>query len=123
MGFGTHLFTDIYYSRKTYTDLSDVKSDLEDVIEMKKYYENELKSLVFMTEPKKFCGDDEDPVSFLNNRYDEIMEEYNDYVIREYQLNLLVINWEKCHDKDGNPIRYPDSEHYWEKRFIDGDFL
>lgn len=123
MAYGTHLFTNIYYPNKTYTDLSEVKHDLEHVIETKKYLEDELKILVFMTEPSKFCSEDDDPISFLNLRYGELLEEYNDYVIKEYQLNMLIDDWEKCHDSEGNPIKFPDSEYYWEKRFIDGDFL
>ena len=57
-----------------------------------------LKTLVYMTEPKKFYKEDNDIQWQLNRDFEEIMEEYDDARIKLTRLWVFEEAWDETHD-------------------------
>ena len=62
-----------------------------------------LKTLVFMTEPKKFYGDDEDVMVRINEDFDDIMVALEEAQITLTRLWVFQDAWDETH-KDGKAI-------------------
>ena len=122
MGFQTDLFTTLTFSRETFNSRYDVEEQLNDTEKLIKHYENKLYSLGVMTEPKKYCGDEEDPLAFINVEIKSTLEELKDCYIDQYKLELVLETWDKTHDADGYAIKRPDNLP-WDASYIDGDFI
>ena len=120
MGFGTYLYTDIYFSRETYNSKHQVEDALEEARERLRYAKEKLAKLAFMTEPNKFCVNEESPDTYLDNELRYAFEEFEEAVIDDYKLTLLLDNWDETHDSEGKAIR-PSNED--RKPFICGDFI
>lgn len=127
MGWETRLTTTLSFNRKTYDTIGQVNSDLDEVKDMIKYYRNKLIGLVMMTEPKKFCGEDQDPMWWLQHEAEECMDELDDLYTEEFKLFCLKNDWKTCHTEDNEPIHLPkqmcNSEWSGECAYIDGDFI
>lgn len=120
MGFGTTLYTDIYFNRETFNSRHQVESALEDAKDRIEWAKKELTKLAFMTEPKKFCGEDESPESYLKETLADAVEELMDAATEEYKLVKLLDDWNETHDSEGKAIRPSDEDR---KPFICGDFI
>lgn len=126
MGWETRLVTTLYFNRQTYDALYKVENALEEIENSITFYENKLKSLVTITEPKKFCEEDQDPLWWLQNETKEALEELEDLYVEQFKLQCLKENWEDCHTSDGDPIHPPKefrNGKYDECSYIDGDFI
>ncbi len=127
MGWETRLTTTITFNRKTYDNIGEVQKDLSDVKDMIKYYRNKLLSLVMITEPKKFCEKDQDPMMWLQNEAEECIDELDSLFTEEYKLYQLKNDWDTCHTKEGDPIHPPkefcNGKWSGECGYIDGDFI
>ena len=75
-----------------------------------------------MTEPSKFCPEDYDPLIWMHNEFQDSIDLIEEYLVELYKLNLLLSNWDSCHDESGLAINPPD-EITWETAFLDGDFV
>lgn len=108
MSWYTILTTNITFSHKTYDKRYEVESDLEETNKIIKMYEDELLSLIMTTEPKKMMSRDEidsfSPIDWLKDKYNTIKEQLEEYYIERYRLNLLLDDWDKCHDEKGLAI-------------------
>lgn len=122
MGWATYLTTTLEYNRKTYNNYYDVENDLDEINDMIKYYEQCIKNIAIITEPKKFCEEDEDPLSYIQNKTNEYLEELKNCYIDRYKLNILLSVWNDCHDKDGNTIQMPDNISLTSS-YLEGDFI
>lgn len=120
MGFGTYLYTGIYFNRETYNSKHQVEAALEETRDRIEQARKELTKLAFMTEPKKFCGEDESPEGYLSRTLADVIEELEDSVIKEYKLTILLDDWDETHDSEGKAIRPSDEGR---KPFICGDFV
>lgn len=120
MGWGTTLYTDIHFNRETFNSSQQVESSLEDARGRIEWAKKELTKFAFMTEPKKFCGEDEPPESYLKETLADAIEELMDAVTEEYKLIKLLDDWNETHNSEGKAIRPPDEER---KPFICGDFV
>lgn len=120
MGFGTHLYTHIYFSRETYNSKWAVEQTINDVRERLRCAKEKLTKLAFMTEPNKFCVNEESPDTYLNNELRYAFKEFEEAVIDDYRLNLLLDNWDETHDSEGKAIRPSDENR---KPFVCGDFI
>lgn len=120
MGFGTYLYTDIYFSRETYNSKYEVEQALEETRERLRYAKERLTKLAFMTEPNKFCVNEESPDTYLDNELRYAFEEFEEAVIDDYKLTLLLDNWDETHNSEGKAIRPSDEDR---KPFICGDFI
>lgn len=120
MGFGTYLYTEIYFNRQTYNSKYEVERAIKEAETQLENAKTKLTRLAFMTEPNKFCVNDETPDSYLNEELKYAFEDFEEAVIELYKLNMLLDDWDAIHDKDGNAIRPSDEER---KPFICGDFI
>lgn len=120
----TDFWTCVSIFHKTIND----KHQLEDLIEekrnFKKYILDRIRTMVFMTEPKKFMSEDDatDPEWYLNKRCDELFDELEETIYELHRLEMLEACWDECHDKEtGLAIDIP--EEFEMKSFCSGDFV
>ena len=122
MGWSTELFCNISFNRETFNSKIEVQDKIE---ETKTYIQNakdHLRDLLMMTEPGKFCPENYDPLIWMHNEFRDSMDLIEEYLVELYKLNLLLSNWDSCHDESGLAINPPD-EITWETAFLDGDFV
>ena len=72
-----------------------------------------------ITEPKKFCDDDDDPICWLDNEITNTLELIEEYTIDIFKLERLLENWEQCHNKEGLAIDPPSCDI----AYLCGDFV
>lgn len=122
MGWSTKLFCNISFNRETFNSKIKVQDKIE---ETKMYLQNakdHLRDLLMMTEPGKFCPENCDPLIWMRNEFQDSIEEIEDYSVELYKLNLLLTNWDSCHNDSGLAINHPDGINY-NTAFLDGDFI
>lgn len=122
MGYSTELFTNISFNREAFNSLDEVDSRIDEINSVIKIYEDELKAAVLITEPKKFCEEDEDPLRYLQCKIDTALEELKGLYIDRYKLELLIDSWNYSHNEEGYAIPRPDNIK-WNTAFLDGDFI
>lgn len=131
MGWESNLYCNISFNRKTYNSRYDVERDLEDVKSRIDIAKKELQSLAYMTEPNKFCGEDT-PEEYVENKLINALSTLQEESIEEYRLELLLDNWNICHNDKGEAISLIDKElskedvkKFWLSKlaFFDGDFV
>lgn len=123
MSFQTDLFCSVTFMRKTYNNRYEVEEDLNEVRSGIAACEKELRDLAVMTEPEKFYDKDtyDTPYQWVVEGLEDNLKLLADYRHDEVRLQLLLDNWDLCHDKDGNATPAPWG---WEDRaFLDGDFI
>ena len=82
-----------------------------------------LKSLIYMTEPKKFYKDDEDIQWQLNRDFEEIMEEYDDARIKLTRLWVFEEAWDETHDAATGKAILPVNPHDLKRKiYMGGDY-
>jgi len=128
MSWETRYTTTLYFSRQTYDTKCSVEDALEDIRESINYYENKLRHLTTITEPKKFCNEEDDPMLWLQSETNECLTTLSDLYVDQFKLQCLLNGWESCHTKDGDPIHPPKEfcnadEYQNECSYIDGDFI
>lgn len=122
MGWSTELFCNITFNRDTFNTKFEVQNKID---ETKTYLQNakdHLRDLLMMTEPGKFCPENYDPLIWMRNEFQDSIEEIEDYSVELYKLNLLLTNWDACHNDSGLAINHPDGID-WNTAFLDGDFI
>lgn len=122
MGWSTDLFCNIYFHKETYNTIYQVENRIEELEEAIKRYKEKLKSLAYITEPRKFCEPEDDASCWLSGEVDQTIEFFEEDLIELYKLNLLKDNWDKCHNDKGLAIPPPKDVH-WDSAFLNGDFI
>ena len=130
MSWGTYFTMTHYFNRETYTSLGQVESELEDTIKERQVAEADLQALAMMTEPKKFIGEDSDPIYAIRERVKELVEEITNCSIKIYMLSELKEYWDECHKKIGD-VEYgiepskSEGRNSWEgpRYYCSGDFI
>ena len=122
MGWSTDLFCNICFNHKTYNHKSEVENDLEEAKDLKKMAKDRLRELVFMTEPQKFCDQDETPQEFLSGELHNQFEALEEAIQDECRLYYLLDNWDACHNDKGQAI-YGPKEVECDSAFLRGDFI
>ena len=124
MGFGTTLYTGIYFHDENYDNVIDVQNRINEVKAIINNYKERMKMYAVCTEPKKFFKDEKDIFLAIHNKIDEYFEILEEYYIELYKLELLLNKWESCHDKETGYGKLPDPEQkLFSKSFIRGDFI
>lgn len=119
MGWSSELFCNISFNRKTFNYKYEVESELEDTKRRLETAKSHLKDIAMITEPKKFCDEDDDPLYWLSNEITDQLELIEEYTVDIYKLECLLDNWEKCHNKDGLAIDPPN----YDIAYLCGDFV
>ena len=124
MGWSTELFCNITFNKETFNFNYDVENKIDDLNHLINFIKDRIKSFVIMTEPNKMLGEEErkDPLFYLSNTLKEDLEELEDYIIEKWKLEMLLENWDKCHNEDGLAIDPPENID-WRTAFLDGDFV
>ena len=58
----------------------------------------------------------------MTNLYNSNLELIEEYTITLYKLNLLLENWDSCHNEEGLAIN-PPNNITWKTAFLTGDFV
>lgn len=126
MGWSTDLFCNISYNRKTYNSIYEVDADIRELDACIKYAEDTLRDLAIMTEPNKLLSSkedlDESPYSKIVLEFQNSIQSLREYYVERWKLQLLVDNWDECHNKEGLALDPPDNIH-WNSAFITGDCI
>lgn len=123
MGWGTTLYTSLYFSRETFRTKYEVESALNDAKKMRDLYKDKIKAMVFMTEPNKYYSTEEGVIlEQVQNDLDIQFEGLDEYNYEIYKLELLLEEWDKCHNEDGKAICPPEDMPY-DTCYLHGDFI
>ena len=123
MAWGTTLYTSLYFSRETFRTKYEVENALKDAKKMRDLYKDRIKAMVFMTEPNKYYSIEEgDILEQVQNDLDIQFNGLDDYNYEIYKLELLLEEWDKCHNKDGKAICPPEDMPY-DTCYLSGDFI
>lgn len=126
MAWYTAYTTKLWFNRKTYNDLSIVLDDLEEIEGLISCCEKDLNDLAMITEPKKFCEEDADPMAWVQIKVGECLEELRSLYIDRFKLQCLRDGWDYCHTEDGDPIHPPKelmNVDGYDCSYISGDFI
>jgi hypothetical protein len=121
MSQSTRLFTTINFAGKTYNSLNDVRVELQDIETRIEDLKSNLRVLAYMTEPNKMKPEDATASEYLDANVNYLYSEFEELFVKRYKLEMLIEEWDKCHNNEGLGINPPDDVKY--KSFIDGDFV
>lgn len=121
MSQSTRLFTTINFAGKTYNSLKEVENELQDIEIRINDLKSNLRVLAYMTEPNKMKPEDATVSEYLEANVNYLYTEFEELFVKRYKLEMLIEEWDKCHNNEGLGINPPDDVKY--KSFIDGDFV
>lgn len=76
-----------------------------------------------MTEPRKYCDEEtQNPYYMVVNEFQDAMNNLEEAMYDKFKLELLLDNWDDCHNKEGLAIDPPEDIHY-DTAFLSGDFV
>lgn len=123
MGWTTDLFCNISFNKETYDTKDKVESDLEECKSLIKECKQELRDFALMTEPQKLLNIEEyeSAYSQISRTVEDNLLSLEENIVKEYKLELLLKNWDKCHQ--GNlAIPRPQNITY-NDAFLECDFI
>lgn len=121
MSQSTRLFTTINFAGKTYNSLNEVRVELQDIEIRINDLKSNLRVLAYMTEPNKMKPEEASVSEYLDANVNYLYTEFEELFVKRYKLEMLIEEWDKCHNNKGLGINPPDSIKH--KSFIDGDFV
>lgn len=121
MGWSTELFCNITFNRETFNSKSEVEERIEEIERYSQSVRDQIRDLTMMTEPQKFCPENYDPIIWLRNEIQDSLDALEECTIDLYKLNLLLENWNSCHNEEGLAIEPPDVVR--QNAFLEGDFV
>jgi hypothetical protein len=121
MSQSTRLFTTINFAGKTYNSLNEVRVELQEIEARIEELKSTLRVLAYMTEPNKMKPEDATVSEYLDANVNYLYTEFEELFVKRYKLEMLIEEWDKCHNNEGLGINPPDDVKY--KSFIDGDFV
>ena len=114
---------EIYICGCAYSSKTDIEGAIEDCkFDIAKLREK-LKTMVYMTEPKKFYPDDCDIPLSIDSDFDNIMEEYDRLTRRLTLLHEFFDAWDECHDKEGRCILPVNPTDLHQRVYMGGDYM
>lgn len=122
MGWATYLMYTMEFYKETYKTKYEVEQEIEETKRVIEVCEKDLYSFGMMTEPNKFCPEENDPILWVRMEIEDSIQLLKEYTIKLYKLEILLENWDKCHDEKGDAI-IPKDKELWNKVYMDGDFI
>lgn len=124
MSWSTKLFCNISFNRETFNSKYEVKDKIDEIDKSIRICEEEIRDLVVMTEPSKFYDSThyDSPYAYIISTLKENIESLHEYTVEKYKLQLLLENWERCHNEDGLAI-YPPDDIEDGNSYLCGDFI
>lgn len=118
----TNALIHVWFNRQTFDTKEAVKDFIQECRENIESAENDLRKLAWMTEPKKFCGEDEDPEYYIENKLNYALEEFSKNTIDKYIAMKILDAWDYMHNENGDAIGERDQDMDKMQR-ISGDFI
>lgn len=124
MGWSTELFCNISFNRESFNSKYEVEDRIDLLHKQIDTCKSELKKLAYITEPEKWYNkeDYDCPESYIDDKLLSNLDLLQELIIEEYKLELLLNNWDNCHDENGLAIDSPDGID-WNTAFLEGDFV
>jgi len=106
MGWGTLFNTEIYLSREMYSSQFEVEEKLAEIDKHLNVLISSIKMFATAS-PSEIIPEDwkDEPVNWLNNKIDELIDSYDELMIQQFRLTLYLE-----HIKE-NPENKMESEH------------
>ena len=123
MSFSTDLYTSISFNRETYDTKYKIEEALDEARNGAEYCKTRLHQLAAMTDPQKFCSEEEDPLIWLTNEVDSAITDLEDYTKDIYKLELLLECFDEAYDKEKKCFKKLPVGVHWDSSFISGDFI
>lgn len=82
-----------------------------------------IKAYIFMTDPQKFFPSEEDLVFRLSSELDELINEYDDAIIRRTRLWEFEESWDETHDDKNRAILPVNPLELKRKVYMGGDYM
>lgn len=98
MGYEVWTNKDTYICSMTLRSKTELKEKIKECEDTINDCKARLKTLVYMTEPKKFYNEDKDIQWQINRDFEEIMDEYDDARITLTRLWVFEEAWDDTHD-------------------------
>lgn len=122
MGWSTELFCNITFNRETFNSKREVEERIEELERYSQMSRDRIRDLAMMTEPQKFCPENYDPLIWIRNELQDALDALDECSIDLYKLNLLLENWEICHNEEGLAIP-PPIDVDCDTVYLTGDFV
>lgn len=124
MSYSTDLWCCISFLRKTYKTKEDVQEDLEEARNNIRTAKETITKLVYMTEPNKFfkASGGESVLDIVAEELQSAFASLEEAQAEECRLEILLDEWENCHDENGKAIQPPDNIDCM-TAFISGDYI
>jgi hypothetical protein len=124
MGYEVWTNKEVYICGETFNTKEQLQARIKECEETIADCLGRLKTLVFMTEPKKFYKDDTDVMWQVNRDFEEIMEEYDEARITLTRLWVFESAWDDTHDFNGRAILPVDPMKLKNlKTYMGGDYM
>lgn len=123
MRYETNLFCNITFPNKTYNSKYDVEHDLNLAKNLIEIFKSNIKALAYTTEPQKMKEDNaSDTFEWIDSKLSSYFKELEECYYEKFTLELLLENWDNCHNEEGLAISPPDDMEY-DTAYLDGDFI
>lgn len=122
MGYEVWTNKDTYICSMTLRSKEELQEKIKECEDTINDCKSRLKTLVYMTEPKKFYNEDEDIQWHLNRDFEEIMAEYDEARITLTRLWVFESAWEETHDFNGRAILPVNPLDLKRKVYMGGDY-
>lgn len=123
MSYSTDLWFCTSFLRKTYKTKEDVQGDLDEARNNIRTAKETITKLVYMTEPNKFFNfSGESAMELINYELQSAFDMLEEAQIEEFRLEILLNEWENCHDENGKAIQPPDNIDCM-TAFLNGDYI
>lgn len=125
MSWSTELYTSISFNRKTYDALYVIEDDIEEYENLIRLAEKELTELAFITEPQKFCDEEQSPENYVRQKLENALEILEENLPLLSDLQRLRDAWDKATYMESGKVCFkkrPDDFH-WDDAFIEGDYI
>lgn len=119
----TRALIEVSFPHQTFNSKSDVVDYIEERESLIAWLKNKLFSLAMITEPKKFCDSDIDPIGYIQTEFDEAWESLETAQVELCKAQMLLDSWDEA-THDDTPIYDPMMYGRLGKfQRIEGDFV
>lgn len=128
MGWGSTLYTSLYFNRETFNNKYQVQAKIDELNSSIDMNKAELRDLALMTEPDKMLRYDDmeegqSPADLVVSRFNSCVEILEEDIAQREGLLLLLEKWDDCHDKETGLAIPPPDDWKWDAAYFDGDFV
>ena len=110
----TDLFCRIHFPYHVFQNIEEVENELDICRSVIKSKKEELRDLIFITEPEKYYDKEEysSAKEWLDAEIRECFEALDEEYEEMFRYQYLIDNWNKCHDVKNEPIGLPNNIDY-----------